>query len=202
MDVAESPPTGRTRAARLSPDDRRAAVLEAVIPLVQAHGRDVSTRQIAEASGVAEGTVFRAFGTKEALIEAAIESYFAPERFREAIAAVSPALPVEEKIRAVLLALQERFRGVAGVLAAIGDPPLAVHRHGRQWTDLLVELLTPDMAQLAVPAETIGRVLSLLALATTLPHVEAAHALTVEDLVQVVAHGVLTGPGGSGAPAC
>ena len=191
----------RARAARLSPDDRRSALLDGVIPLVQAHGRAISTRQIAEACGVAEGTIFSAFGTKEALIEAAIERYFEPQRFAEALAAVPPTLPVEEKLRAVLLLVQERLRGVVGVLAAVGDQPgpaLDLRRGDRRWLEPLAELLEPDADRLAVPVETVGQFLLLVALGTTLPHLAGEFAgLGVDDLVRLVTHGVLTGEGGA-----
>ena len=46
-------------------------IIDAVIPLILEHGVGITSRQIAEAAGVAEGTVFRAFGDKESLIAAA-----------------------------------------------------------------------------------------------------------------------------------
>ena len=41
------------RAKPLSPDDRRKALVEATIPLLLEHGRAVTTKQIADAAGVA-----------------------------------------------------------------------------------------------------------------------------------------------------
>ena len=64
------------RATPLPPDERRAALIAATEPLLERFGRDVSTRQIAEAAGVAEGTIFRVFPTKEALIDAVLEEVF------------------------------------------------------------------------------------------------------------------------------
>jgi AcrR family transcriptional regulator len=61
------------RAAPLSADERRDAIIDVVVPLLLEHGRDVSTRQIAEAAGIAEGTIFRVFPDKAALWTATAE---------------------------------------------------------------------------------------------------------------------------------
>ena len=68
-----------TRAAPLPPAERRAALIAATEPLLERFGREVSTRQIAQAACVAEGTIFRAFPTKEALIDAVLDDIFAVE---------------------------------------------------------------------------------------------------------------------------
>src|SRR3954466_12031059 len=103
----------------MPPDDRRAELIRRVIPLLKQYGRDVSTRQIAEACGVAEGTIFRAFGDKESLIAAAIETYFDPLPFRAALSGIDPDLPVEQKLSAVLELLRDRFSGVIGFMSAL-----------------------------------------------------------------------------------
>nr|WP_284286883.1 helix-turn-helix domain-containing protein [Angustibacter aerolatus] len=53
------------RATPLSPDERRRHLVDATLPLLVQHGRAVSTRQIARAAGVAEGTIFRVFDSKD-----------------------------------------------------------------------------------------------------------------------------------------
>ena len=83
-----------SRATPLPPDERRAALIAATEPLLEQFGREVSTRQIAEAAGVAEGTIFRAFPTKEALIDAVLEEVFDIQRTCDELAAIDPALPI------------------------------------------------------------------------------------------------------------
>jgi AcrR family transcriptional regulator len=178
----------------MAPEDRRAAMIDAVIPLLKEHGRDVSTRQIAEACGVAEGTVFRAFKDKDSLITAAIEAYFDPLPFRAAIAGIDRDLPVEEKLRAVLTLLRERFTGVIGFMSALrmheGPPPI-VRTSGDQWIDRLQDLLAPDADELRVPIELVAYHLRLVAFASAIPPFNIPHRFSDDELLALVAHGVL-----------
>ena len=64
----------RARASAMPPDERRAAIVSATVPLLLEHGSAVSTRQIAEAAGIAEGTIFRVFPDKQAVIAASVEA--------------------------------------------------------------------------------------------------------------------------------
>ena len=56
----------------MTPDDRRRTLVEATIPLLHEHGKAVTTKQIADAAGVAEGTLFRVFDSKDDLVTAAV----------------------------------------------------------------------------------------------------------------------------------
>ena len=62
----------------MSSDNRRRAIVEAITPLLIEHGGGVTTRQMAEAAGIAEGTIFRVFSDKCALIHEAIKSGMDP----------------------------------------------------------------------------------------------------------------------------
>jgi AcrR family transcriptional regulator len=70
----------------------------ATLPLLLEHGPAVTTRQIAEAAGVAEGTVFRVFPDKESLLEAVVESAFDMTAIDAALAAIDPAQPLEDRL--------------------------------------------------------------------------------------------------------
>src|SRR3954469_4423303 len=68
----------RGRATAMAPDERRRAIVDVVVPLLLEHGGDVTTRQIAEAAGIAEGTIFRVFPDKDALWTAVVEQTLDP----------------------------------------------------------------------------------------------------------------------------
>src|SRR5690242_9162924 len=105
-------------------------IIDAVIPLLIEHGRGVTSRQIADAAGIAEGTIFRAFGDKETLVQAAVEKYLDPEPLRDALRAIDPGLPLENKIRAIVYLLRERFQNVMRIMAVVGHqrPPIPQER--------------------------------------------------------------------------
>ena len=83
----------RKRAAPMAPDERRRAIIDAVVPLLTQHGPDVTTKQIAEAAGIAEGTIFRVFPDKQALLWATAEETINPSGGREHMAATLAGIP-------------------------------------------------------------------------------------------------------------
>ena len=80
----------RKRASALPPDERRSAIIEATLPLLLEHGEMVTTRQIAEAAGIAEGTIFRVFADKDAVIAAVIDAAVDPAPIEAALGAHRP----------------------------------------------------------------------------------------------------------------
>ena len=106
----------RRRVAPLAPDDRRAALVEATVPLLIENGSAISTRQIAQAAGVAEGTIFRVFPDKNSLILAAIRSALDPEKGERALRAIPADLELRERVTqaaAIMLAGLEPLRPAA-----------------------------------------------------------------------------------------
>jgi AcrR family transcriptional regulator len=70
----EEVPRTQKRASALPPGERRSMIVQATLPLLLEHGEMVTTRQIADAAGIAEGTIFRVFADKDELIAAVLDA--------------------------------------------------------------------------------------------------------------------------------
>lgn len=120
---ADPTPAKRRRVPPLAPEDRRAAIVAATVPLLAQHGQRISTRQIALAAGVAEGTIFRVFADKSSLILVALKSALDPQAAVEAVRALrdDPGLGPRERILAALRILIQRVMENRALLVAFRD---------------------------------------------------------------------------------
>lgn len=121
--------TKSRRAAPLSPPERRAAIIAATIPLLRSHGPSVTTRQIAAAADVAEGTIFSVFDDKESLIAAAVEAALDPAPAIEQLRAIEPGEPLEPRLVEAVGIVQDHLARTWQLLVAVGPdtrrrPPL------------------------------------------------------------------------------
>ncbi|WP_271219518.1 TetR/AcrR family transcriptional regulator [Streptosporangium carneum] len=107
------------RAAPLPPDERRAALIASTLALVLAQGPDVNTKQIAQAAGVAEGTIFRVFATKDELVNAAISSAFDPSPLLHDLTAVDRAASLDARLVAAVEILQRHTACVFRLVDAL-----------------------------------------------------------------------------------
>ena len=97
----------------MSPEERRAAIVRAARPLFLEHGQATSTRLVAEAAGIAEGTVFRAFATKQDLVDAVLDAEFDPEAFKDTF---------HDKLAKVI---EEKMKKGGKRTAPVGEKPAA-----------------------------------------------------------------------------
>lgn len=188
------------RATPLPPDERRAALIAATEPLLEEFGREVSTRQIAEAANVAEGTIFRAFSTKEALIDAVMEEVFDVQRTCDELHRIDLSLDLESRLVAATQVLQARLRKVFALFHSmrLGPRPDQHDFRARQKTDNerliaeIVGLLQPDRDRLRIPPEEAANALRAMTFALTHPIVNNGRQPRPEQIVDLVLHGVAT----------
>ena len=86
----------RRRVPALAPEERRQALIAATIPLLHEHGLEVSTRQIAAAAGVAEGTIFGVFESKNSLVVCSVIQALDPQVTLDALDAIDRSLPLRD----------------------------------------------------------------------------------------------------------
>jgi AcrR family transcriptional regulator len=190
----------RTRAAALPPSERRAEIIAATLPLVLAHGTAVTTRQIAEAAGIAEGTIFRVFPDKDSLIGAVVESAFDSASTDAALTGIDPSLSLEARLVEAVEILRRRFVDLWQLRTALGM--LQVSSGGPSMTDKhQAPDLTPLAALFAADADQIGRdpleaahLLRGLTIASTHPALILDAPLSSTEIVSLFLDGVRTRP--------
>ena len=123
-------PTTR-RAPPLPPDARRRAIVDAVAPLLVAHGAAVTTKRMADAAGVAEGTLFTVFDDKRALIMAVLEDRLDPEPLTAALAAIDAQAPLRDALTAAAAVVLPRIEEVRALASALHGLPAGTPSHAR-----------------------------------------------------------------------
>lgn len=173
----------------MAPDDRRAMIVRATLPLVIEHGEAVTTKSIAAAAGIAEGTIFRAFPDKDALIAAVVESAYDTESLDRALAEIDPDQPLDAALAAAVKVIQRRVVQVWRVASSVGPRyQPAKHRHNLV-SEPLVGLLTVHRAELTVEPREAAGLLRAVTLAVTHPSL-VEKPMPPADVVSLFLHGV------------
>jgi AcrR family transcriptional regulator len=181
---------GRGRAAALPIEERRSAIVAATLPLFLDQGAAVTTREIAQAAGIAEGTIFRVFDDKTALLEAVMEAALDPAPTDAAIAAVDGALPFEARLVAVVEILRQRVLYVFRVLSAASGTTRGTSSTRNAELPSLIAIFEADRAHLTRSPTDAARILRGLTFACVHPSFGADDPLTSEEIVAVFLGGI------------
>jgi len=173
-------------------EERRDAIVRATLPLLLERGTAVSTRQIAEAAGIAEGTIFRVFPDKDAVVRAAVELAFDPEPVERALAAIDRGLPFEAQLAEAVAIIQRRLADLWQLVSNVGvtgpppDPPPD--------SPALAALFEPARDRLRADPVTAARRLRALTLAVSHPVLIADEPMSPPEIVSLLLDGIRVPP--------
>jgi AcrR family transcriptional regulator len=183
----------RARVAPLSPDERRHALVVATLPLLRDCGLDVSTRQIAEAAGVAEGTIFRVFPDKGALISATLAHAFDPQPLIESLASFTGETDLRFKVKTVVRIVSRRFKDNLPLMIAIrtaGFTRETMFPDAREGltrvVDTITALFAPHQNQLRLTPRKVAWLLVSMVMVA-----QRHETLSIDDFVTVLLEGVM-----------
>jgi AcrR family transcriptional regulator len=165
--VERPAPARRRRSESLTPDERRAEIILAVLPLLAARGPLATSAEIADAAGVAQGTIFHVFGDKQALIDAAVRASSDMNPLAEPIRALLSEPELVKRLGAAIDLICDRLATSLPLLMKCGGtkPPLDADHPMVTLRRLLEGLLLPDAEALTHAPQQLAAMLLGLCMA-------------------------------------
>jgi AcrR family transcriptional regulator len=177
-----------TRATALPAEERRAAIVAAALPLLLERGANVSTKQIAEAACVAEGTIFSVFPDKDAVLQAVLEAALDPEPTERELEAIDASLAFEDQLAEAVAVMQRRAHNIWRLLSSVGDA-VAPKSPPRDFA-ALTDIFRRERQQIRTEPAVAARQLRALTMAFSNHAFLADAPMTPNDIVAVFLDGV------------
>lgn len=180
----------------MPPEQRRAAIVDAALTLLRGDGSELTTRTVAEAAGVAEGTLFRVFPTLPDLLTATYSEFLSRDRLMERLASVDLGETLESRTLACVRGIVDYFTYIHAVLPppnleAVTSPHAVCVRdtHRERFSDLrdwVVTSITPYADALTITPEAYAHFLKALAMGLAMAR---PGGLTPEDITRFALDG-------------
>ncbi|MDN5755991.1 MAG: TetR/AcrR family transcriptional regulator [Micrococcaceae bacterium] len=178
----------------MSAEERRTMIATSAIPLYLEQGASVTSRQLADHLGIAEGTIFRVFGDKAALVRSVVDAFFDQTHQGLGPELEDPDLDVEQKLRVLIRNARARARGVFTMISLL-EPGEAheymKHRREGHFEQTAAAAFAADAAQLNIPPQKLGALIRLLVIAASAPRMGGGDPLSDDELVDFALHGII-----------
>lgn len=187
----------RTRAQPMAPDDRRSMIAREAVPLFLEHGSALTTRQLADSLGIAEGTIFRAFGDKDALVRAVVQAFLEQSRARMAGGIVDASLPLEDKVASLVRGTRAWMQNLFRMLSLIPReeiPAFMDHPQSDEYANAIASAFQADADRLTIPVEQLGAVMRIAGVAANARRFGDEKGLDDDELVRFILYGIAGGP--------
>ena len=194
-------------------DQRRASIIAATRPLLAEHGLGFTTRQVAEATGIAEGTIFRHFASKDELISAVIADSLDVDSLSADLRAIDLELPLTDRVAEAMTVLRSSFTSIHELTAALKTRPqhtcvmrgqdkegFSHPNHDmmatwtREITTQIVRLLEPDEERLCVDLDVAAQLVLAVSHIGLHRFDPTSVTFSATQLTDVVLHGVVRHP--------
>lgn len=194
----------------MSAAERRAAIISATRPLLTTEGAQFTTRQVAEAAGIAEGTIFRHFATKSDLLHAVVEDLLDPSRVCAALEQLRPKTATEAVVGIVILMREAATETSALFHALHTRPPLeskpeaetdaecardkqmAMHEERTQRVRVaMVSVLTPFAPHFSIPVEAVASYIRSVTIASAHPALSDNYFTEPQHIAELIVNGVI-----------
>jgi AcrR family transcriptional regulator len=185
----------------MAADDRRRAIVAAITPLLVKKGALATTADMAKAAGIAEGTIFRVFPDKSALLYEVVRAAMDPAELCVALRSIDPALAMREQLGQAARLLGDHWKRVMALGEALRSTAVLPGSRQAQAGRLVKEssaeigaalttLFERHRAELSIaPAKAVAAFRGLV-IATGHPLMPAEQRLDVDDVIGVLLTGV------------
>ncbi len=177
-------------------------IVEATLPLLLEYGEAVTTRQIADAAGIAEGTIFRAFTDKDEVIAAVLEKALDTTALEEALSRIKLDRPFEKCLDEAVAAIQRRVVDIWQLMSAVG-PRFHPQKKSEPTpiSPALTRLFEAHKDRLGVKPAEAAKFLRALTMSVTHPMLND-NPMSSRDVVKLFLYGVHARPDGRKPGAC
>ncbi len=157
---------------------------------------------MADAAGIAEGTIFRVFPDKAALILEAVKVSVAPEPVQRELEQIHPDAPLSVQLGEAARILLDRFQVVIALLAVLRTMPVTPETHhavgppqfvavaNAAINESLTEIFERHRSSLRIEPARAAAAFRGLILASGHPTMSLAERLTTDEIVSVLLNGI------------